>query len=48
MFRKFIHWFTQRQMTEIEYYITSKNPKNAADVEQLIREFNQKRKLQCF
>jgi hypothetical protein len=48
MFKRIIEWFTQHQMTEIEYYITSKNPKNAADVEQLIKEFNQKRRLQCF
>lgn len=48
MFKKFIHWFTQRQMTEIEYYIASKDPKTTADVEQLIKEFNYKRKLQCF
>ncbi len=48
MFKKFIDWFTQRQMTEIEYYIASRDPKTTADVEQLIQEFNNKRRLQCF
>jgi hypothetical protein len=48
MFNKMIEWFTRPQITEIEYYICSHNPKNTADVEQLINEFNYKRKLQCF
>jgi len=48
MFKKIVDWFTQPQITEIEYYICSHNPKNTADVEQLINEFNYKRKLQCF
>ena len=48
MIKKLIQWFTQPQITEIEYYICSHNPKNTADVEQLINEFNYKRKLQCF
>ena len=48
MFKKFINWFTQRQMTEIEYFIATRYPKTTADVEQLIKEFNYKRRLQCF
>ena len=48
MFKKFINWFTQRQMTEIEYFIATRDPKTTADVEQLIQEFNNKRRLQCF
>ena len=48
LFKRIIEWLTQPQITEIEYYIASKNPKTPADVEQLIKEFNQKRKLQCF
>ena len=39
MFKKMIEWFTRPQITEIEYYICSHNPKNTADVEQLINEF---------
>lgn len=48
MLKKIIEYFTQSQMTEIEQYICSHDPKNTADVEQLIQEFNYKRKLQCF
>jgi hypothetical protein len=48
LFKKLVEWFTKPQITEIEYYIVSRDPKNTADVEQLIKEFNQKRKLQCF
>jgi hypothetical protein len=48
MLKQIIDWFTRPQITEIEYYICSHNPKNTADVEQLINEFNYKRKLQCF
>ena len=48
MFKNFIEWLTKPQLTELEYYVASNNPKNAADVEQLIKEFNYKRKLQCF
>jgi len=48
MFKKLIDWFVKPQITEIEYYIASRDPKTTADVEQLIKEFNQKRRLQCF
>lgn len=48
MLKRIIEWLTQPQLTELEYYVSSRNPKNAADVEQLIKEFNQKRRLQCF
>jgi len=48
LFKKLVEWFTKPQITEIEYYIASRDPKSPADVEQLIKEFNQKRKLQCF
>jgi hypothetical protein len=48
MFRRIIEWLTQPQITELEQYVSSRQPKNAADVEQLIQEFNQKRRLQCF
>jgi hypothetical protein len=48
MFKNLIQWFIRPQLTEIEYYISSHNPKNTADVEMLINEFNYKRKLQCF
>ena len=48
LFKKIIEWFTKPQITEIEYYIASRDPKSPADVEQFIKEFNQKRKLQCF
>jgi hypothetical protein len=48
MLKQFIDWFTKSQMSEIEEYISSHNPKTTADVEQLINEFNYKRKLQCF
>jgi hypothetical protein len=48
MLKQIIDWFTKPQITEIEHYISSHNPKNTADVEQLINEFNYKRKLQCF
>jgi hypothetical protein len=46
--KKIVEWLTKPQITDIEYYIASKDPKTSADVEQLIKEFNQKRKLQCF
>jgi hypothetical protein len=48
MLKKLIQWFVQPQITEIEQYISAHNPKNTADVEMLINEFNYKRKLQCF
>jgi len=48
MLKKLMEWFTRPQLTEIEYYISAHNPKNTADVEMLINEFNYKRKLQCF
>jgi hypothetical protein len=48
MLKQLIDWFTRPQITEIEQYISSQNPKTTADVEQLINEFNYKRKLQCF
>lgn len=48
MFKSIIEWLTKPQISEIEYYIASKNPQTTADVEQLIKEFNYKRKLQCF
>lgn len=48
MFTKLLQWFIGPQLTEIEYYISSHNPKNTADVEMLINEFNYKRRLQCF
>ena len=48
MFKRIIEWLTKPQISEIEYYIASKDPKTPADVEQLIKEFNQKRRLQCF
>jgi len=48
MFKKLIEWFTRPQISEIEQYISAHDPKNTADVEQLINEFNYKRKLQCF
>ena len=48
MLKQLIDWFTRPQLTEIEQYISSQNPKTTADVELLINEFNYKRKLQCF
>jgi len=48
MLTKFIEWLTKPQLSELEYYVTSNNPKNEVDVEQLIKEFNYKRRLQCF
>jgi hypothetical protein len=48
MLKKLLQWFIRPQLTEIEYYVCSHNPKNTADVEMLINEFNYKRKLQCF
>jgi hypothetical protein len=48
MIKKMIEWFTRPQINEIEQYISSHNPKTAADVDMLINEFNYKRKLQCF
>jgi len=48
MFKKLVEWFTRPQIHEIEQYISSHNPKSAADVDMLINEFNYKRKLQCF
>jgi len=48
MLTKFIEWLTKPQLSELEYYVNSRQPKNAADVEQLIKEFNYKRRLQCF
>jgi hypothetical protein len=48
MLNKLIQWFIRPQLTEIEHYISAHNPKNTADVEMLINEFNYKRKLQCF
>jgi hypothetical protein len=48
MLKQIIDWFTRPQISEIEQYISSHNPKNTADVELLINEFNYKRKLQCF
>lgn len=48
MFHKLIEWITRPQISEIEKYVSSHNPKSPADVEILIREFNCKRGLQCF
>jgi hypothetical protein len=48
MLKKIIDWFTRPQISEIEQYISAHDPKNTADVELLINEFNYKRKLQCF
>jgi len=48
MFNKILEWLSKPQISEIEYYIASRNPQTTADVEQLIKEFNYKRKLQCF
>lgn len=48
MIQKMIEWFTRPQLSEIEYYISERDPKSTADVEMLINEFNYKRKLQCF
>ena len=48
MLKRIIEWLTQPQLSELEYYVTSRQPKSAADVEQLIKEFNHKRRLQCF
>ena len=48
MLKRIIEWLIQPQITELEQYVSSRHPKNAADVEQLIQEFNQKRRLQCF
>jgi hypothetical protein len=48
MFKKFIEWLTKPQLSDIECYIASHDPKTTADVEQLITEFNYKRRLQCF
>jgi hypothetical protein len=48
MFKKMIEWLTKPQLNDIEQFISSHNPKSPADVEQLIREFNSKRGLQCF
>jgi hypothetical protein len=42
MFKKIFEWFTRPQMSDLEYYIASKNPQNTADVEQLLKEFNYK------
>lgn len=46
--QKILQWFTDRQINEIEQYITSHNPKNAADVDKLINDFNYKRHLNWF
>jgi len=48
MIQKMIQWFIKPQLTEIEYYISSHDPKTTSDVEHLINEFNYKRRLQCF
>ena len=48
MLKRIIEWLTQPQLSELEHYVSSRQPKNAADVELLIKEFNQKRRLQCF
>lgn len=47
MFKKIFEWFTRPQMSDVEYYINSRNPQTTADVEQLLKEFNQKRRTPC-
>lgn len=36
---KFFHFFTKNNQSDIEQFIISKNPKNAADVEHFIRQY---------
>lgn len=39
MFKKLLNWLTPKSSSELEAYITSKNPQTLADVEHLAQEF---------
>jgi hypothetical protein len=48
MFTKLFQWFTEAQISDIEQYITSQNPKSPADIDRIINDFNYKRQLNWF
>lgn len=48
MFKKIIEWFANKQMNEIDRYISSRNPTCTADIDRIINEFNYKRSLHWF
>jgi len=48
MLTKIIQWFANKQMNEIDQYISSRNPKSPADIDRIINEFNYKRSLHWF
>ena len=45
MFKNILNWFLDSQMSQIERYISSQQPKSPADIDRLINEFNYKRNL---
>jgi hypothetical protein len=41
MFKKLLNWLQKDQQSELDAYITSKNPQNVADVDHWVRQYNQ-------
>ena len=39
MFKKLLNWLTPKSSSDLEAYITSKNPQSVAEVENLAQEF---------